>query len=133
MPPSPLTRRVEILEEKVERLERLPARIDNLEVQILQFREEVRAEFSATRADFLARIALTEAALLHEMNQLDERGGARDQETRRQLVVSLAETRAELIARIAEGDEETRRYMRVLHEQVIARIATIGEGGRPRE
>ena len=118
MPPSPLTRRVEILEEKVERLERLPARIDNLEVQILQFREEVRAEFSATRADFLARIALTEAALLHEMNQLDEKRG---KETRRE----LAETRTELIARIAEGDEETRRYMRALHEEVMARIATM--------
>ena len=126
MPPSPLSRRVEILEEKVERLGGLPARIDNLEVQILQFREEVRAEFSATRADFLARIALTEAALLHEMNQLDEKRG---KETRRE----LAETRTELIARIAEGDEETRRYMRVLHEDVIARIAMIGEGGRRRE
>ena len=88
MPPSPLTRRVEILAEKVERLERLPARIDNLEVQILQCREEVRAECSATRAEF--------------------------------------------IARIAEGDEETRRFMRVLHEDLVARIATIGEG-RSRE
>jgi hypothetical protein len=147
MPPSPLTRRVQILEEKVESLERLPARIDNLEVQILQFREEVRGEFSATREGMgslraqmlqlheqaIARIALTETALLHEMNQLDERGVARDQETRRQLAVSLAETRAELIARIAEGDEETRRYMRVLHEEVIARITTIGEGRRSSE
>ena len=130
MPSSPLVRRVEILEEKVERLEMLPARIDNLEVQILQFREEVRAEFSATRAEFLARIALTEAALLHEMNQIDERRG---QETRHELGKALAETRTELIARIAEGDEETRRYMRVLHEEVIARIATIGEGARRRE
>jgi hypothetical protein len=143
MPQSPLPRRVRILEEKVQQLERLPARIDNLEVQILQFREEVRGEFSATREGMgslraemlqlheqaLARIALTEAALLHEMNQLDERGAAGIQETRRQ----LAETRTELIARIAEGDEETRRYMRVLHEEVIARIATIGERGRPRE
>ena len=133
MPPSPLTRRVEILEEKVERLERLPARIDNLEVQILQCREEVRAECSATRAEFIARIALTEAALLHEMNQLDDKGVARDQETRRRLTFSITETRTELSARIAEGDEETRRYMRALHEEVIARIATIGEGGRRRE
>jgi uncharacterized coiled-coil protein SlyX len=33
------------------------------------------------------------------------------------------------------GDEETRRYMRVLHEEVISRIATIQEGqdaSRPR-
>ena len=118
-----IDRRVKILEDKVESLERLPARIDHLELQILQFREDVRAEFSATRAEFLARIALTETALLHEMHQLDERRG---HETRRE----LAETRTELIARIAEGDEETRRYMRVLHEEVIARIATIGEGRR---
>jgi len=32
---------------------------------------------------------------------------------------------------IRRGDEETRNYMRVLHEEVIARIATIGEGGSP--
>jgi hypothetical protein len=87
MPPSPLTRRVQILEEKVERLERLPARIDNLEVQILQCREEVRIGFSAVNAQL-----------------------------------------ATLEARIAEGDQETRRFMRILHEDLVARIATIGEG-----
>ena len=36
-------------------------------------------------------------------------------------------------ARLNESDEETRRHMRVLHEDVIARIATIGEGRPPRE
>jgi hypothetical protein len=118
MPSSPLSRRVEILEEKVEQLEQLPPRIEGIEVQVLQLREEVRADFSATRAEFLARIALAEAALLHEINQLDERVGRQ-----------LAEMRLEFIA----GDEETRRYMRVLHEEVIARIAMIGEGGRSRE
>ena len=102
-------------------------------MQILQFREEVRAEFSATRAEFLARIALTEAALLHEMNQLDERAMPREEIRQAELRRQLAETRTELIARIAEGDEETRRYMRVLHEEVIARIAAIGEGGRSHE
>jgi hypothetical protein len=98
---------VEILEEKVESLGQLPARIETLGLQILQFGEEVRVEFSATTAEFLARIALTEGALLHEMNQLDQRAAARD--------------------------EETRRFMRMLHEDVIARIATIGESGRSRE
>jgi hypothetical protein len=33
---------------------------------------------------------------------------------------------------IREGDEETRRYMRVLYEDVISRMATIQEGRRPR-
>lgn len=35
--------------------------------------------------------------------------------------------RTELIAHIEQGDEETRRYMRVLYEDVIARIAMLGE------
>ncbi len=83
MPPSPLTRRVQILEEKVETLERLPARIEALELQILQFREEVRAEFSATRDGLRAEIR------------------AGDEETRLQMRV----LHEEVIARFALLDE----------------------------
>ena len=36
--------------------------------------------------------------------------------------------RADLRAEIRAGDEETRRFMRVLHEDVIARIAAIRHG-----
>ena len=126
MPPSSLTRRVQILEEKVERLEQLPAHIDSIELQILQFRDEVRIEFSEIReemregldgvrdglrgemrelhAQAIARIALTEQALLHEMSQLDEKAASRD--------------------------AETRHVMRVLYEDLITRIATLGEGSR---
>jgi uncharacterized coiled-coil DUF342 family protein len=32
---------------------------------------------------------------------------------------------------IKAGDEETRRYMRVLHEDLVERITKIGEGSRP--
>jgi hypothetical protein len=124
VPPSSLTRRVQILEERVKSLERLPARIDNLEVQILQFREETRAEFSAARAEFLARIALTEAALNHEINQLDVKAISRDEEVRRQMQSSTTE----LLARI----DETCRFMLMLHEDVVARIASMGEDGRSR-
>ena len=35
---------------------------------------------------------------------------------------------AELRKEIRDGDEETRRYMRVLHEEVLSRIAVIQEG-----
>jgi hypothetical protein len=126
MPPSPLNRRVQILEEKVERLEQLPARIDSIELQILHLRDEVRIEFSEIREEMregldgvrdglrdemrelhseaIARIALTEQALLHEMGHLDERAALRD--------------------------AETRRVMRVLYEDLVDRIATLGEGSR---
>ena len=88
MPQPPLARRVEILEEKVGALERLPGRMDALELQIMQFREEVRVEFSAIRQEAAA---------------------------------SMDALRAEM----RDGDEETRRYMRVLHEDVISRIALL--------
>ena len=73
-----LEERVNMLERRVEILEQLPERVTALEAQIVQLRNEMRAEFSATRADARA------------------------------------------------GDEETRRYMRVLFEQLVERIKIIG-------
>lgn len=69
-----------MLERRVEVLEQLPERVTALESQIVQLRDEMRSEFSVTRAEAHA------------------------------------------------GDEETRRYMRVLHEDVITRIAVLQEG-----
>ena len=64
----------------MEILEQLPERVSALESQIVQLRDEMQSEFSATRA------------------------------------------------LVREVDEDTRRYMRVLHEDVIQRIATLAEG-----
>ena len=86
--------RLEILEKKVEILERLPERVTAVELQLVQLRDEMRVEFSATRAEMRAG----------------------DEETRRTL-------RDEMRA----GDEETRRLMRILHEDVISRIALLNE------
>ena len=77
--------RIEILERKVEILERLPERVTAVELQLVQLRDEMRAEFSATRAEIRA------------------------------------------------GDEETRRFMRVLHEEVISRLAAVQNGRSPRK
>ncbi len=86
--PQDLEKRVQILEDKVELLEQLPARVGALESQVLQLRDEMRAEFSATRSE-----------LRHELGQ-----------------------------EIRDGDEEIRRLMRVLHEEVLARIETLDRG-----
>jgi len=86
--------RIEILEKKVEALETLPERVGAVELQLVQLRDEMRAEFSATRA---------------EMRAGDE------------------ETRRTLRDEIRGGDEETRRYMRVLYEDLIARISMLQE------
>ena len=101
MPQGTLTRRVEILERKVERLETLAARMAAVELQILQLRDEMRTEFSAVRRELTSLF-------------------------RAELQTNADSLRAE----IREGDEETRRFMRVLHEDVIARIAALGEARR---
>jgi len=67
---------VERLERRVEILEQFPDRVRAMEAQIVLLRDEMRNEFSATRA------------LISDVD----------------------------------------RYMRVLHEDVIQRIATLGEG-----
>lgn len=80
------------------KLEELPARIDDLQVQILQFREETRSEFSAVRRE------------IHEL--------------RRETSDQFDQTNAEI--------QQSRREMRVLHEDVISRIALLGEVGPAR-
>lgn len=61
MPPDPLKVRVERLERRMDNLEQLPARMDALESQIVQLRNEMRSEFSATRKrDEKTRRVLTE-------------------------------------------------------------------------
>lgn len=123
MPERTLSERVEILEKTVSNLETVPARmarvesrLEGVEVrvssvasQIVQLRDEMHVEFSTLRTEVRAG----------------------DEAVRTDL-------RAEMIARFAqthdlirEGDEETRRYMCMLHEDVIAKISTIGEGRRP--
>jgi predicted nuclease with TOPRIM domain len=82
---------------------------------------ELRGEFGELRGEF--------GKLRGEFGELrgevDELRGEVDE-----LRDKVDKVRGELRAEIRAGDEETRRFMRVLHEEVIARIAAIGEGGR---
>jgi hypothetical protein len=97
----------------VEALGTLPDRVTRVELQLVQLRDEMRAEFSAIRGD--VGEGLTLAALRDDIRAIKE------------------ETRRVLREEIRAGDEETRRYMRMLHEDVIARLAIIQEGQRPRK
>jgi hypothetical protein len=88
-----LDQRVDMLERRTEILEQLPERVTALETQIVQLRDEMRVEFSATRAETRA-------------------GDERMIQTLRQ--------------EIRDGDEETRRFMRILHEEVLERMKFLG-------
>ena len=93
-----LTDRVTVLEQIVSELASLPNRVTAVELQIVQLRDEMHSEFSAFRQELTILF-------------------------RAELQTNADSLRAE----IRQGDEETRRYMRVLHEDVIARIAALGE------
>ena len=80
----------------------------------------------------MAKATLTQRVevLEHKVNglvTLPARVGAVEQELkefRADVHAEFALVRAE----IREGDEETRRYMRVLYEDLVARIQVMGEG-----
>ena len=78
---------------------RFEATATSLRSEISQLREEMHVQLSATRD-----------GLRDEIRSGDER--------------VLTELRAE----IRTGDEETRRFMRVLHEDLVERITRLGEG-----
>jgi hypothetical protein len=134
MDPQTLTNRVEILERKVEDLAELPDRMSALELQVSQLRSEMRIEFSAVRVEMRE---LT-GGVRQEMHELN--GGLRQE--MHALNAGLRQEMHELNAGLRQEmhalNEETRRdlggriddlgiHMRVLHEEVISRIALLDE------
>lgn len=105
MNPDNLTVRVENLEKRMALLEELPERVAGLEAHV--------AGLELQFLQFRAEVGDGFSALRGEMRLGEE------------------ETRKTLRDEIRAGDEETRRLMRVLHEEVLERIALIGEGGPP--
>jgi hypothetical protein len=86
----------------------LAARVENLErrVELLKALPE--------------RVSSVELQIVHLRGEMRGQFSAARHE--------LEEIRAELRTEIQAGDAETRRYMRVLHEEVLSRIAIIQEG-----
>ena len=133
MPRNPLEQRVLAIERMlqdyvtVRHLERFEKALSE---QIVQLRDEMRGEFSAVREEMHAGGEQTRRTLRDEIR-------AGDEETRRALreeiragdeqTRGLIEQRTgEILAVVAAGDEQTRRYMRLLYEDVIARIGNTG-------
>jgi hypothetical protein len=128
MPEPNLTDRVEILEQKVRILETLPPRMEAVAWQIIQLRKEMSVEFRSVRDEIRAvdaglrdEIRAVDAGLRQAIRAVDV-GLRVEMETRE---ASLLE---KIRAEIRDGDEQTRTYMRVLHEEVISKIATLGAG-----
>ena len=84
------------------RVEQLTGRVEDLRTQFLTFRGDTAAEFPAVRGEMKAEFAAVREEMRTEFTRI------RDD--------------------IKNGGDETRREMRILHEDVIARIALLQEG-----
>jgi hypothetical protein len=89
-------------------------------------RVEILEQKVAALETLPARVTAVELQILQLRDEM--RGGfsALRQEWRQELQSAVESLRTE----IRTGDEEIRRYMRVLHEDLIARIAALGDSRR---
>ena len=135
MPPETIDSRVDHLERRVTDLETLPDRITAVESQIVQLRAEMRGEFSAVREEIRSGDEETRRVLGERIEETAGVLGERIKKTARVLGERIEETARVLGERIEEtahalGEriDENGRHMRVLHEDVIGRLAIIQEG-----
>jgi hypothetical protein len=110
-----------------ERLDAVEARVERVGTTLEKFRREVRNELGSVRAEMDDGLSPVRAEMPEGFSAVgathDGLGAVRAEMQR-----EFAATREELRAEMREGDEDTRRYMRVLHEEVIERVKTIQEG-----
>jgi outer membrane murein-binding lipoprotein Lpp len=98
-------------------LEELPARMDRLESQIVQLRAENRAEFSAIRGDIATLHSRTDGLQTDVTGLRSEVGELRSE---------VGELRND-VGELRNDVGSLRTHMLVLHEDVITRIAALGE------
>ena len=91
----------------MQELRELPARVAGVELQIVQLRDEMQVAFSATRSELNGKVD----SLRAELNG----------------------TREDLRAEIRAGDQATRDFMRMLHEDNKEAIKTMGDGKKGRK
>ena len=149
MPGESLVNRVERLEKTVEGLQTLPAdvaalgeRVGSVDLQILQLRADMSDGFSAVRAEMKTEFAAVHAEMQGgfaaardesradirtESAALREEMQTRFAAARDDMLVGLASVTSELGRQIQEAAEEGKRHTRVLFEDVVGRIPTLGE------
>ena len=113
MQPRSIEERVTMLEGQMQEMRELPERVTRLESQVLQLRQEMRDEFSATRSGLRAELA--------SKGELA------------QAVTTLRGEIAAAVTTLVKAIDDTNTHMRALHEDALSRIATVGEGRRPRK
>ena len=117
--------RMDRLEKRVGILEQLPERVTALESQIVLLRDEMRSEFSAVRGEIRDGDEQVIKTLRNEIRASDEQV---IRTLRDEIRAGDEETRRVLSERMESLFDENERHMRLLHEDLVERIARTGEG-----
>ncbi len=91
----------------------------------------MQSGYLAKRVEMLEKTVDGAGGLSKQVNVLRTEFLQSKDETRSEsaaMRAEMKEMRADLIARIEAGDQETRSLMRLLHEEVIARLVLLHEG-----
>jgi len=120
-----LTSRIAVVEQRMTDWEhRVESTVEAIGEQFTLFRGELRMEFSAFRQMMREESAAFQAGMRTEFadfRDMTQTESAAFQAGMRAEFASFTET-------MEARDGETRRFMRILHEEVLARIATLGNG-----
>jgi hypothetical protein len=125
---------LEHLEKTVDSLRELPARVTGVEVRVTAVEEQVVQLRGEMRDGFSAVLQVIDASSVATQRLIDEARAETKQgfaDVRTEMAQGFATVRVE----ITQGLTDVRTEMRVLHEDLVERIARIGEGGsrkRPR-
>jgi hypothetical protein len=124
MPSESLETRVATLDAQVMELRELPAQVAELASQIVLLRTEMHSAASATRAQAAAGHEETRRVLREEFQA---NGEAIVRSLRQEIRAGDEAIVRSLRQEIRAGDDETRTLMRVLHEDLVGRIALLQE------
>ena len=87
------------------------------EAILATLRGEVAGEFSAMRTDVAGEFSAMRTEVAGEFSAM-----------RTEVAGEFSMQRAHFETALANGQDETRRYMKVLYEDILSRIALLGEG-----
>jgi prolyl-tRNA synthetase len=94
----------------------LQSNCETREAILATLRGEVAGEFATTRAEVAGEFATMRAEVAGEFATM-----------RAEVAGEFAMQRAHFETALADGQDETRRYMKVLYEDILSRIALLGE------
>ena len=117
--PGQLTRLGERVERMEARTERIEGRVTNVESQISQLRSDMRVGFSAASRE----VRGTRDAILEVIDSSSKATQKMYDEGREELRKQFGDLKVEVLGEIAQ----TRTDMRVLHEDLVSRIALINK------